>query len=114
MALVVLAPHPLLALAGFACVGFGVSVGFPLAVTAAAGLIDRAAAASVAILSFVALFGFLIGPPMIGFVAETTGMRYGLATLIPVLVLSFAMTGMLRPATSLGQAERLPGKIASK
>ena len=95
MALVVLAPHPVLAFAGFACVGFGVSVGFPLAVTAAASLTDRPTAASVAILSFVALFGFLVGPPLIGFVAEATGMRYGLATLIPVLALSLAMTGML-------------------
>lgn len=95
MALVVLAPHPVLAFAGFAFTGFGVSVGFPLAVTAAAGLTDRPTPASVAMLSFVALFGFLIGPPLIGFVAEATGMRFGLATLIPVLALSLAMTGML-------------------
>lgn len=114
MVLVVLAPHPVLAFAGFACVGFGVSVGFPLAVTAAASLTDRLTAASVAILSFVALFGFLIGPPMIGFVADATGMRHGLATLIPVLVLSLAMTGMLRPVTSLGSRSAPAGKTASK
>ncbi len=97
MALMVLAPTPWLAFAGFAAIGFGVSVGFPLAVTAAAGLTDRPTAASVAILSFIALFGFLIGPPMIGFVAEATGMRLGLTTLLPVLALSLALTGMLRP-----------------
>jgi MFS family permease len=83
MALIVLAPISWLAFAGFAAAGFGVSVGFPLAVTAAAGLTDRPTAASVAILSFIALFGFLIGPPMIGLVAEHLGLRYGLATLLP-------------------------------
>jgi MFS family permease len=58
-----------LALVGFGIIGIGVSVGFPLAVTAAAGIGDRAASANVAVLSFVALTGFLIGPPLIGFVA---------------------------------------------
>ena len=40
----------------------GATTGFPLAVTAAAGIGDRAASANVAVLSFVALTGFLIGP----------------------------------------------------
>lgn len=92
---VVAAPAPWVAFAGFAATGFGVSVGFPLAVSAAASLTDRPTAASVAILSFIALFGFLIGPPLIGFVAQTTGMRYGLAALLPVLALSLGMTRML-------------------
>lgn len=95
MALIVLAPISWLAFAGFAAAGFGVSVGFPLAVTAAAGLTDRPTAASVAILSFIALFGFLIGPPMIGLVAEHLGLRYGLATLLPFLIVSLALTTML-------------------
>ena len=96
LVLVALSPAASLALLGFAAVGFGVSVGFPLAVTAAADQTDRPAAASVAILSFVALLGFLIGPPLIGFVAEHAGMRYGLAMLLPALVASLALTGRLR------------------
>ncbi len=95
MALIVLAPTPWLAFAGFAATGFGVSVGFPLAVTAAAGLTDRPTAASVAILSFIALFGFLIGPPMIGLVAEHLDLRSGLATLLPFLLVSLLLTAML-------------------
>jgi hypothetical protein len=46
---------------GFAAMGFGVSAGVPLAVTAAASLTDHPAASGVAILSFVALLGFLVG-----------------------------------------------------
>lgn len=95
VALVAGAPSTILAFVGFGLVGFGVSVGFPLAVTAAAQLTDRPTAGSVAILSFVALTGFLIGPPLIGYVAETFDLRYGLAALIPMLVVSLLMTRVL-------------------
>jgi MFS family permease len=94
--LVVISPAAPLALLGFAAMGFGVSVGFPLGVTAAADQPDRPPAASVAILSFIALAAFLIGPPLIGFVAEHAGMRVGLAMLLPALVVSLALTGTLR------------------
>ncbi|THV10978.1 MFS transporter [Rhizobium rhizophilum] len=96
MLLVVVAPVTTIVYLGLACVGLGVSVGFPLAVTASADLGDRPAAENVAILSFIALFGFLVGPPMIGFVAELAGLRSGLATLLPPLVLSILLAGLLR------------------
>lgn len=98
LVLVAFSPAAWLSLVGFAAMGFGVSVGFPLAVTAAADQKDRPAPASVAILSFVALLGFLIGPPMIGFVAEHSGMRIGLGMLVPFLAVSLLLTGMLKPA----------------
>ncbi|WP_457580374.1 MFS transporter [Ensifer canadensis] len=97
--LVAVSPAAWLALVGFAAMGFGVSVGFPLAVTAAADQKDRPAPASVAILSFVALLGFLIGPPMIGLVAEYSDMRLGLGMLVPFLAVSLLLTGMLKPGT---------------
>jgi MFS family permease len=87
-----------LAIAGFAIAGLGVSAAFPLAVTAAAGLTDRPAASSVAILTFIALSGFLVGPPAIGFVAEYFGIRTGLAVLLPGLVASLALAGALSGA----------------
>lgn len=95
--IVLLSPLPVLALIGFGAVGVGVSVGFPLAVTAAAALTDRPAAASLAILSFVALLGFLIGPPIIGFIGEYWGLRLGLAVLLVPLTASLLFTGMLTP-----------------
>jgi len=91
------APSVELALIGFGIIGVGVSVGFPLAVTAAAGIGDRAASANVAVLSFVALTGFLIGPPLIGFVTEHWGIRVGVACVIPMLVVSLLLTGRLKP-----------------
>jgi MFS family permease len=97
LVIVLLAPLASIAFGGFALIGFGVSVGFPLGVTAAASLTDRPPAASVAILTFVAISGFMVGPPMIGFVAEYSGLREGLAMLLPPLVLSLFLTGSLRP-----------------
>lgn len=102
-ALLYVAPATPVALLGFGIIGLGVSVGFPLAVTAAASLTDRSASANVAILSFVALLGFLVGPPIIGFVAEHTDIRLGIACLVPVLIASLILTGRLavkdHPAT---------------
>ncbi|MHA6689810.1 MFS transporter [Devosia sp. A449] len=114
-ALLFVAPNTVLALVGFAIIGLGVSVGFPLAVTAAASLTDRTASANVAILSFVALLGFLVGPPMIGFVAEHFDMRAGIACLVPVLLVSLLLTGRLAthktaPTTSNAEAE-VPGVL---
>jgi MFS family permease len=86
-----------MALVGFAVIGVGVSLGFPLAVTAAAGLKDRSASANVAILSFVALTGFLVGPPIIGFVAELADMRLGIACVVPALLVSLLLAGRLAP-----------------
>lgn len=100
-AAIFLAPNFALALTGFGILGIGVSVGFPLAVTAAASLGDRAASANVAVLSFVALTGFLVGPPMIGFVAEHFDIRAGIACVIPVLIVSLLLAGRLRPRAAL-------------
>ena len=108
------APNTAVALFGFAIIGLGVSVGFPLAVTAAASLTDRSASANVAILSFVALLGFLVGPPVIGFVAEHFDMRLAIACLVPVLVASLLLTGRLatRPAApSTNPEAEVPGVI---
>lgn len=94
--ILLVAPNESIALIGFAIIGLGVSVGFPLAVSAAASLTDRSSSANVAILSFMALLGFLVGPPIIGFIAEHVEMRIGLAALLPVLAVSLALTGRLR------------------
>lgn len=112
--LLYLAPTVPAALVGFAVIGVGVSVGFPLAVTAAASLTDRSASANVAVLSFVALCGFLVGPPLIGFVAEHFDMRVGIACLVPVLLVSLVLTGRLsvKPKVPTHNPEaEIPGVI---
>jgi MFS family permease len=92
---VVLSPAYAVALIGFGLAGFGVSVGFPLAVTAVAGLGDRPAAANVAMLSLITLASFLLGPPVIGLIAQHVGLRLGFAVLLPGLVASVVLAGLL-------------------
>lgn len=90
-----LAPSLPFALFGFATVGLGASVGFPLAVTAAADLDPARSSTSVATLSFIALLGFLVGPPLIGFIGQHVDLRFGIAALLPILVVSLALSGRL-------------------
>ncbi len=84
-----------MALAGFAAIGFGVSVGFPLSVTAAAAHTDRPPAINVASVALIAYSGSLVGPPLVGFVADGSGLRVGLASLLPLMVLSALFAGAL-------------------
>jgi MFS family permease len=101
-----IAPGLPVALVGFGIVGLGVSVGFPLAVTAAADLDPARAATNVATLSFIALCGFLVGPPLIGFIGQQVELRAGIAALLPILVVSFVLSGRLtRRPQAIAQGE---------
>ncbi len=82
---------------GFALVGLGVSVGFPLGVSAAAGLDDTYEGPNIAILSTVTMLGFLVGPPIIGTLAELFSLRVGLAALLPGLIVGFFLAKSLKP-----------------
>jgi MFS family permease len=112
MLIVLFAPTTTVALVGFAAIGIGVSVGFPLAVTASASLTDRPAASSVAILTFIALSGFLVGPPAIGFVAEAFGLRVGLGILLVPLAISLLFTRMLTPRAGQDGSTMVADKAA--
>ena len=69
-------PMPVLSLLGFAMLGIGTSAIFPLAISAAAQRTDRSAAINVAALAQISFVTFLVGPPLLGFVAEHWGIRW--------------------------------------
>lgn len=99
--LLLILPFPIwLALPGFALVGFGISAAYPLGVSAIAALDDRYEAGNIAIMATVALGGFLVGPPLIGFVSEAFSLPVGFATLLPGLILALWLTRWLRPRDS--------------
>lgn len=77
---------------GFALVGLGVSIGFPLGISAAAGLDDTHEAQNIATMAMIAMSGFLVGPPVIGFVAEAFSLRAALLCLLPGLLLALWLT----------------------
>jgi fucose permease len=89
------APTAAVAIVGLAVVGLGISVGYPLAVATAADRGDRPPATNVAALGLVAFSSTLVGPTLIGFVAEAGGLRIGLATMLPFVLASAFLAGHL-------------------
>lgn len=84
-----------MALIGFAIMGIGTSALFPLAISAAAQRTDRAAVINVAALAQTSFVAFLLGPPLLGMVAEHFGVRWSFGIGIPLVVMSFILAGSL-------------------
>lgn len=99
---------PWIALAGFAMLGMGTSVIFPLAMSAAAQRTDRSAATNVAALAQISFVAFLLGPPLLGYVAEHFGIRWSFGIGLPLIVISVLAAGALgsKPIPHEIEAER--------
>jgi MFS family permease len=93
-----------MALLGFGLMGMGTSVIFPLAMSAAAQRTDRPAATNVASLAQISFVAFLLGPPLLGFIAEHWGIRWSFGIGLPLVILSFIV------AAALGR-KPLPHKV---
>jgi MFS family permease len=106
LVLVALAPHEYVALVGFALTGIGCSAVYPLAVSAAAQRTDRPASVNVASLGQMTFVVFFLGPPLLGFVAERSGIRTSYWVVVPTLVAALLVIRAL-PASQakLGQPE---------
>ncbi len=85
--------EPYIALAGFTCAGAGFSIIFPAALSAAGRTKGMAAGPALAAVSTTGYFGFLIGPPTIGLIAEALGLG---AALYVVVLLSAAIVVLAR------------------
>jgi fucose permease len=85
-----------LALAGAALWGFGVSLGFPVGMSAASDE-QRHAAARVSVVASIGYTAFLAGPPLIGLLGDRVGVLRALLVILVALVLSFAVTDAARP-----------------
>jgi len=83
----VLIAHPLVALVGFACVGLGLANIVPVLFAAAGRAPGTAVGTGVAAVASAGYFGFLVGPPVIGFVAQLTSLAGGLGLVTALLAL---------------------------
>ena len=94
---VFLSPAPWVSLVGFALIGGGTSVIFPLAMSAAAQRSDRPAEVNVAALAQFAFVVFLLAPPLLGFVAEHMGLRWTFGVALPLVAVSALLARSLAP-----------------
>ena len=92
---VVFSPYPMLSLAGFAAMGLGTSAIFPLAMSAAARRTDRSSALNIAALAQFSFMMFMVGPPLMGFVAHSFGIRMAFGLSLPLILLSLLTAGAL-------------------
>jgi MFS family permease len=72
----ILFPYLLFAILGFMLVGLGVSSVIPVVYSAAGNAKNMAPSVALATVSSIGFIGFLIGPPIIGFIAETLSLRW--------------------------------------
>ena len=86
----VLFPHIITATIGFLIVGFGVSSIVPMVYSAAGKNSKIPPGMALAAVSSISFLGFLMGPPLIGYVSELLNLRY-----------SFALIGLLGLTISL-------------
>lgn len=105
LAVALLVDQTALALVGFIGVGAGLATLFPITLSAAARAPGMAAGAGIAAMSSTGYFGFLVGPPLIGFVAEFVGLRGAL-----VLVVAASATIVLLAKNAARSGEGHPAK----
>jgi len=94
-------PEPTVVLAGFTLVGAGFSTVVPMVFTAAGNTTGISRGAALSAVSTIGYLGFLLGPPLIGFVAEGAGLRAALGLIAGGSLLITALAG------GLGKAQRL-------
>lgn len=77
--LATLLPYLVTATLGFLLVGFGISSSVPICYSIAGKLGTVKASIAITIVSSISFFGFLIGPPVIGWLAEVSGLRMAIS-----------------------------------
>lgn len=79
--LAIVFPYTWTTIAGFACVGAGVSCGAPIMYGSAARIPGLAKGAGLATMNTFAMGGFLFGPVLIGFISEATSLPIALGVI---------------------------------
>lgn len=104
LAVALLVGHPASAAVGFAGTGFGLANVAPIVFSAAGRLPELAPGIGIAAVSTAGYGGFLAGPPLIGLVAEASGLPVGLGLVALAVGFMVLGTSALRrqPTTAMG------------
>ena len=92
----VLLPYLPAVVPGFMLVGFGVSVMVPSVYSAAGNVAGIPPGRALAFTSGISYLGFLMGPPLIGYIAQASSLRYSYALIAVFGVCITAMVGRLK------------------
>ena len=85
------------ALLGFALIGVGVCVSFPLSTSAAARLGDRPSSENVAALTMTTAMVLLGAPALLGWLAATWGIRMSFLVIVPAVLVTLYLARHLAP-----------------
>ncbi len=96
LAIVILVSTPVISAIGAIMWGIGSSLGFPVAMSAAADDPQRSAA-RVSAVATVAYGAFLLGPPLIGGIGAQTGLLPALWVVVAMILLSFLSSPAAKP-----------------
>lgn len=97
MALALLLPTPIASVIGFGLIGLGLANCIPMLYTRAAATVPQAPSVGVALTGTIGYGGFLIGPPLIGFISNEMGLGLGLVlVVIAMLVVAAASPSIQR------------------
>jgi MFS family permease len=96
MSLALATPYPVVVILGFALVGYGVGTVIPIAYGIAGKSKTMRPSVALAAVSTVGFTGFLIGPPIIGFIAHEIGLRMALALVVVLGILVLMLSTRVR------------------
>jgi fucose permease len=84
------------ALVGFAGVGAGLAVTFPIALGAGGRTPGMASGTAIGAVATAGYTGLLVGPPLIGFISDRAGLRSGLALVAVLCFVTALLAGTVR------------------
>ncbi len=86
-------------IAGFAAVGFGIATLIPAAMHAADELPGLRPGVGLTVVSWLLRLGFLLSPPIVGFIADTESLRAGLIVAPAAALVAVLLAGVLEKRT---------------
>lgn len=98
LALALIVPTPYVAIAGFFLVGTGLSTIVPITYSIAGNAKDLPSGVGLAMVTTVGYSGFLFGPPIIGFLADTWNLRIALLVIAILFVIMTALGFARKPS----------------
>jgi len=96
MLLALATTNPALVVGGFLLVGLALAAVAPLAFSVAGDLVPERAGSAVSVVTTVGYGGFLLGPPLVGGLAEVVGLRSALGVVAAAGLAVFVLSSLLR------------------